>query len=187
MFSIRSYLDPFNSEVSQTYIHRLGMNCIVTGWRGSILRWDTLYVCSNWVCCMKRRKEYLLQARPNLEWDEFCSVGSRLTKYGRSQPHYILLPPTRLMLKWCVYNQQVFCSCPEFGNHRVIKRYPLITKRNPNPHSKQPEARTTIRTEHKFKKFWIQLLHFFCHGQLDILFRAGLQKNFDYKGLWEHY
>ena len=30
-FFIPAYLGPFNSEFSQTYIHRLGMNCIVTG------------------------------------------------------------------------------------------------------------------------------------------------------------
>ena len=40
IFFIPSYLGPFNQEVSQTYMHRLSMNCIVTGWRGSGPYWN---------------------------------------------------------------------------------------------------------------------------------------------------
>ena len=43
IFFIPPYLGPFILQVSQTYIHRLGVNCIFTVWRESILRWDTLY------------------------------------------------------------------------------------------------------------------------------------------------
>ena len=35
---IPAYSGPFNSEVNHTYLHSLDMNCIVTGWRMSILR-----------------------------------------------------------------------------------------------------------------------------------------------------
>ena len=37
------HLGPFNSNVSQTYIHRLDICCIVIGEKGHVSRWYTLY------------------------------------------------------------------------------------------------------------------------------------------------
>ena len=44
------WISPCSSEDGQTYIHRLDMCCLVTGWNHLFLLWNILYTVKFWFC-----------------------------------------------------------------------------------------------------------------------------------------